>query len=113
LLGLRRDFPLRTGGRETMPRYGGAFRTLREARIRRDWIAGELAALRVPEIRPVAEPADRTLRTAAERWRASRVDVAENTRTRHALELGKIKPRLGNRSVDEITPGDVAAFIAR
>jgi len=72
----------------------------------------ELAALRVPETRPVAEPVDRALRRAAERWRASRVDVAENTRTRHALELGRIKPRLGDRRIDEITPGDVAAFVA-
>jgi len=29
----------RVGGRESMPRYGGAFSTMREAKIRRDWIA--------------------------------------------------------------------------
>jgi hypothetical protein len=33
----------RLGGRESRIRYGGTFRTQREARARRDWIAGELA----------------------------------------------------------------------
>jgi hypothetical protein len=57
-----------------MTRYGGSFRTLREARIRRDVIAGELAALRMPALR-LAEPEEApTLAEAAERWRASRVD---------------------------------------
>jgi hypothetical protein len=45
----------RVGGRESMPRYGGAFSTMREARIRRDLIGGELAALRVPELRLAAQ----------------------------------------------------------
>jgi integrase len=70
-----------------------------------------LAALRVPELRLVAEPADRTLRTAAERWRASRVDVAENTKTRHRLEVNRILPLLGARHLDELTPADVAEFV--
>lgn len=29
---------------------GGSFRTQREARLRRDWLAGELAAGRVPDL---------------------------------------------------------------
>jgi hypothetical protein len=102
----------RTGGREAPPRYGGSFRTMREAKIRRDVIAGELAALRVPELRLVAERADRTLRTAAERWRASRGEVAENTKTRHGLEVNRILPLLGSRLLDEITSSDVAEFVA-
>ena len=40
----------RVGGREERTRYGGVFATKREARIRRDYIAGELAALRVPDL---------------------------------------------------------------
>jgi integrase len=102
----------RLGGRETMPRYGGAFPTMREAKIRRDLIAGELAALRVPELQLTAEPSAVTLRAAAERWQASRVDVAENTRTRHGLELARILPRLGDRHVEGISPGEVAEFVA-
>jgi integrase len=36
----------RFGGRESVPRRAGTFRTQREAKIRRDWVAGELAAMR-------------------------------------------------------------------
>lgn len=46
----------RVGGRESIPKHGGSFRTMREARIRRDWIAGELAAMRDSDI-----PADRDI----------------------------------------------------
>ena len=71
----------RPGGREVNPRYGGTFGTMREARIRRDWIAGELAALRMPDLTLLAEPpAAPTLAEVAERWQASRVDASENTR---------------------------------
>jgi len=36
----------RIGGRESSPRYAGALSTMREATIRRNWVAGELAAMR-------------------------------------------------------------------
>jgi integrase len=49
---------------------------------------------------------------AAARWRASRVDLAENTKTRHALELNRIRPLLGSRRIDELTAVDVAEFVA-
>ena len=41
----------RLGGRESSGRYGGSFRTEREALARRQWIAGELAAKRLPILR--------------------------------------------------------------
>jgi hypothetical protein len=40
----------RLGGHETAPRYAGAFSTKREAQIRKAWVAGELAAMRVPDL---------------------------------------------------------------
>jgi integrase len=101
----------RAGGREATTRYGGSFRTMREARIRRDVIAGELAALRMPELR-LAEPEQApTLTAAGARWLASRIDVAESTRTRHRLELARIGRALGSLLVDEISPADVAGFV--
>jgi integrase len=104
----------RLGGRESSPRYGGSFKTLREARARRDFIAGELAALRVPDLRALerAKPAP-TLREAAERWRASRVDVAEGTRTLHRVALNRVLPVLGSRCVDELEPADVAELVGK
>ena len=44
---------------------------MREAKIRRDWIAGELAGMRVPDVRLVASAPVETLATVAARWRTS------------------------------------------
>jgi integrase len=43
---------------------------------------------------------------------SSRVDLAKNTRTRHGVELKLILPVLGTRRLDELTPADVAEFVA-
>ena len=59
--------------------------------------------------RPIAAP---TLAEAAERWQASRVDVAENTRIQHRSALRALLPLLGSRRVDAITAADVAELVA-
>src|SRR5437763_108387 len=83
----------RVGGRESSPRYAGAFRTMREARIRRDWVAGELAAMRVPDLDALQEPVlAPTIAEAAKRWQESRVDVAEATRVQHRSSLHSLIP---------------------
>lgn len=111
--GVRYRVMFRLGGRESVPRYAGAFTTMREAKIRRDWAAGELAAMRVPDLRSLVEPvAAPTLRDVAERWQASRVDVRESTRIQHRTALGRVLPLLGDRRVDELTPADVATLVA-
>lgn len=103
----------RLGGRESTPRYAGAFNTMREARLRRDWVAGELASLRVPDVaRLASESPAQTLREASERWRASRVDISENTRLQHRSAVHAVLPTLGDRRVDRITPSDIADLVA-
>jgi hypothetical protein len=102
----------RLGGRESTPRYGGAFRTMREAKLRRDWIAGELASLRVPDLRLGAQPAETTLATAARRWQDSRVDVSAGTAQTYAVCLNRLLPRLGDVSGSRIEPKTVAALVA-
>src|SRR6266536_2746654 len=103
----------RLGGREERIRYGGSFGTKREATIRAGWIAGELAAQRVPDLGvPAERAAARTLREAARRWQESRVDVAENTRLQHRSAVRLLLPLLGDRRVDTITPADVADLVA-
>jgi hypothetical protein len=104
----------RLGGRESRQHYGGSFRTKAEALKRRRWIDGGLAGLRVPDlsvlnVEPIKAP---TVADAAERWQASRVDLAENTKTRHGLELNRIRPLLGSVGVDALIPSDVAEFVA-
>ena len=104
----------RLGGRESRTNYGGSFRTKAEAAARRQWVDGELAQLRVPNVHalerePVRAP---TISEAAERWHASRVDLAENTKTRHGLELNRIRLCRAARRVDHLTAADVAEFVA-
>lgn len=59
----------RLGGRESAHRYAGSFQTRREALARSQWVAGELAAMRVPRLNHLAESVDATptLAEAAER----------------------------------------------
>ena len=102
----------RLGGREGSSHYGGSFKTMREARFRRDWIAGELAALRVPDLTLLREPVLLpTLAEAAQRWQQSRVDVAEATRLQHRTALRKALPVLGKRRLDSITAQDLADLV--
>src|SRR5580765_4295206 len=53
-----------------------------------------------------------TVREAAERWLASRIDVAESTKRNHRSALAAIVPLIGRRRVDSIEQADVADLIA-
>jgi site-specific recombinase XerD len=103
----------RVGGRESRPQYGGSFRTKREALTRKAWIAGELAAMRVPKIDRLARtPAAPTFGTTCEQWHASRVDVRQATAVQHRVALARVRPMLGHLAVDRITPADCASVVA-
>lgn len=103
----------RLGGRESRARYAGSFPTKREALVRKSWVAGELAAMRVPDLATLADPVPApTLRDAAARWQASRVDVREVTRIQHRTALGRVLPLLGDRRVDDLAPVDVADLVS-
>jgi integrase len=102
----------RIGGAESAPRYAGSFKTKTEARERQRWVDGELAAMRVPDIKRLRQPkAGETLKAVAERWRLSRVDVADGTAATHRVNLGRIIPRLGDKIVSEFQPSDVASLV--
>lgn len=104
----------RLGGRESVPRYAGSFATKREALLRRAYVAGELAAMRVPALTLTGpqEGAGDVLTNACERWRASRVDVAEPTRVLHRVALARVVPILGKRAVSTLSPADVAELVS-
>jgi integrase len=110
--GVRYRVWFRIGGRETATRYGGSFKTKREADERKRWIAGELAARRVPDLQPVKPETVVTLRAVAERWKASRVDVADGTMQTYRVALGRILPRLGDTPVEAIDARKVADLVA-
>jgi integrase len=76
-------------------------------------VTGELAAMRVPDLASVAiEPARApTLAEACERWRESRVDVAEGTRVVHRVALGRVVSVLGSVRVDELAVDHVNGLV--
>jgi integrase len=100
------------GGREATQRYAGSFRTMREARARRDYIAGELAALRMPDLSIERDRTARTLTDAAERWRSSRLDVSDGTQTTYRVALGRVLPRHGKTAVTAVDASWVADLVA-
>jgi hypothetical protein len=103
----------RLGGRESTPKHGGSFRTMREATARRNWLAGELAAMRVPDLRSLeSSKTAPALAKVAETWRESRIDVAAGTAATYRVNLGRIVSRLGSRPVNEIAGADVAELAA-
>jgi hypothetical protein len=102
----------RVGGRESSPSYAGSFLTMREAKVRRDFVAGELAAMRIPDLRLLAPESAPTLATVAERWRMSRVDVSDGTMQTYLVALGRLKPRLGSTAIDRIDAQTVADLVA-
>jgi integrase len=112
--GKRYEVRYRLGGRESAVAYGGTFRRRSEALARQRYVATELAAMREPDLAALSRAPHRapTITEAGDRWRESRLDIANATRTRHGLELARIRRLLGSRSVDEITADDVAAFVA-
>jgi hypothetical protein len=102
----------RAGGREAPLKYGGSFRTRREALARKAFIVGELAALRMPDLRLARrEKGAETLREAAERWRESRVDVSPATATYQLSAFNRARS-LHARRVDDIDPADIAGLVA-
>ena len=102
----------RLGGREAATRYGGSFRTKREADERRRWLDGELAGRRVPDLGSLAlERRAPTVADAVARWRESRVDVSEGTRVLHRVALARVLPVLGSRRVDGLTVEDVNELV--
>jgi integrase len=102
----------RVGGREAPTRYGGAFKTKREALERKAWIAGELAAKRVPNLR-WSESTAPTFTQAAKNWQAARVDIADSTRDQHRIQLEKLLPLIGSRRTDALTAQDFIDVVAQ
>ena len=107
----------RLGGAESTPRYAGSFKRQQDALRRRGWVLGELAARRVPDPRTLDQDTPKlpTLAEAADAWRASRVDVAEQTRNMHrsaVARIFKVAPNLRSRRIDQLAVEDVTNLVA-
>jgi integrase len=106
----------RLGGRSWPVAHAGSFRTLKEARARRDLVAGELAAGRNPAglLRSLlVAPAPKLTVTAwGEKYLASRIDVDSNTTKNYRTALRKAGETFGDRDPATITVDEVAAWVA-
>ena len=88
--GLQYRVRFRQAGHSSPRLYGGSFRLRRHAEIRRDFILGEMAAGRVPNLRLVAPERSPTVLDACDRWRATRVDVTPATQVLHRVALARV-----------------------
>jgi integrase len=95
--------------------HAGSFRTLKEAKARRDFVAGELAGGRNPtealRALSAAPAAVLTFSAWAKRYSASRVDLATETTKNLASHL-KAMTAFDDRDPATITPADVQEWIA-
>ena len=111
--GVRHRVYCRLGGRESMPRYLGAFGTKREADARARWAENEIAALRAPDPRTLSAVSRSPLfAEAVERWIASRLDVAPATTKQHRVAANRAISHIGKHRLDEIKPDDLVSLVA-
>ena len=100
----------RVGGRDTDQRHGGAFKSRREAEARQRYIAGELAALRVPVLDLDAAPVALTVAAVGDQYLATRIDATENTLRTYRQALAKLGP-LADRDPATVRVADVQEWI--
>ena len=102
----------RRGGRVWPVEVGGTFRTLKEARTRRDYVAGEIAAGRNPRdgLRSPETPR-RVLEDWFALWLRTRIDVDERTRENYRVHWKRIGPRFGRRRPDDVEHGEIQEWI--
>jgi integrase len=103
----------RLGGRAYPIVHGGSFRTLKEAKARRDFVGGEIAAGRNPAdaLKALVErPPARTFEQWADAYRTSRVDIASET-TKNLSSHLKAMTAFNDRDPASITPADVQEWI--
>lgn len=109
----------RWGGRSFRLVHLGSKRTEREARVLRDWAAGELAAGRDPrkELRRLqqvsAQRSTVTVDAWFRRWIDSRIDVEEKTKKLDTNAANRFKPLIGDVEVSELALADVQEAVAK
>jgi integrase len=106
----------RVGGRGFPIGHAGSYRTLKEAKIRRDLVAAELVAGRNPADLLAAvtatKPVVATVETWTNRFMESRIDIDANTRKNYFVITKKIINRFGDRDPADITASDVTDWVA-
>lgn len=104
----------RRGGRFTPLVHGGSFKTMRDARARRDFILGELAAGRDPAVslRALEQPIEIvTFDTVFGQFIESRVDVGKKTIALYKNARSKLGA-LADREPQTLRPADFQTWLA-
>jgi integrase len=105
----------RRGGRYTPVVHAGSFKTMREARLRKDFVAGELAAGRDPAIalRALTQPTETTTFTEwFDRFSESRVDVSDKTKALYRNARDKLGD-LAEHNPASVRPSDLQTWVGR
>ncbi len=108
----------RLGGRSYPIEHGGSFRTMKDARARRDLIVGELSAGRNPAIllraltTIIVTPTIVTVSEWGERFVTSRIDIDPNTAKNYRSGIKKISETFGDRDPGTITAAEIAQWVA-
>jgi integrase len=113
--GSRFQVRYRLGGRAYPLVHGGSFLTMKEARLRRELVGGELAAGRNPAdlLRAMVEsPRVRTFAHLYDEFTASRVDVAEATKINYGTHRIRLVDLLGDRDPQTIGWQDVQGAVS-
>jgi integrase len=107
----------RLGGRESKVEHAGSFRRKGDAVERKNFVITMIAAGKGEEVlkRLRASPAPNgtvTLKVAAERWKASRVDVAAGTAQTYKVALARIIPKIGDKAIEEVDVAVVTDLVS-
>jgi integrase len=108
----------RLGGRAYPAVHGGSFPTMKEARARRDLVAGELAGGRNPAdlLRALVEAPTSAPKMTISTWTgkfiASRIDVDDNTIKNYRTALRKVCSTFGDRDPASVTVDEVAGWVS-
>jgi integrase len=106
----------RLGGRAYPIQHAGSFKTLKEAKARRDLVGGELAAGRNPAdaLCALAERPRPAMSLAQwrDRFITSRIDIDANTIRNYKTALKKVGETFGDRNPATITVDEVAEWVA-
>jgi integrase len=97
--------------------HGGSFKTMKLAKLRRDLVAGEIAAGRNPAdllaaIKDAPEPAARTFADVFDAFVESRVDVSTATKENYAAHRVRLVGQFGDRDPSALTWQDVQEVVS-
>ncbi len=108
----------RLGGRSYPVEHGGTFKTKKDARARRDLIAGELSAGRNPAVllraltTIIVTPTIVTVSEWGERFVTSRIDIDQNTAKNYRSGIKKISETFGDRDPGTVSAAEIAEWVA-